>query len=146
MKLKLLLSFALAWALVAPSSAQSVSPLGHYAKKRGGAGEMLVQNDKGTFRVFVSAGGTPNGGATAADCTLIAFGAIKGNVFQGDIKYRLETPEDKPGPENEVDVGHKMTITFAPKSATLSDADIDQLCGAGAGVFGPYVKDRRRAQ
>ena len=93
--------------------------------------------------VFVSAGGIPRGGATAADCTLITVGEIKGNAFQGEIKYQLDTADEKPGPDNAAEAGHKMTIAFAPQSATVTAADVGSLCGNATGILGRYTKERK---
>jgi hypothetical protein len=123
-------------------NAQSVLPTGHYTKKSGGAGEMRIEKAEDGWRVFVTAGGIPRGGATAADCTLIAVGGMSGNVFQGEIKYNLD-PDTKPSPDNAVESGHKMTITFAGQVATITAADVGNICGNGTGLFGRYTKDRR---
>ena len=104
--------------------------------------EMRAEKTGEGWRVFVTAGGIPRGGATAADCTLITVGEIKGNTFQGEIKYQ-PAPDEKPGPDNAVESGHKMTIAFAPEFATLTAADVGLLCGNGTGIFGRYTKDRR---
>jgi hypothetical protein len=138
-----LISVALAAALmsITPLSAQSVSPAGHYTKKRGGQGKMHVEKTEGGWRVFVVAGATPNGGATASDCTLIAVGAIKANEFQGEIKYGGDMGDEKSGPNFAVEAGHKMNITFAPNFATLATADVADICGNGTGLFGRYTKD-----
>lgn len=144
MKLKLI-SIALAGALVpiTPLNAQSISPAGQYTKKRGGEGKMRVQKTGEGWRVFVVAGGTPNGGATAADCTLIAVGAIKANAFQGEIKYGGDMGDEKPGPNFAVEAGHKMNIAFAPKFAALTTADVGNICGNGTSILGRYTKDRK---
>ena len=99
MKLKFLfVVLAIALVQIAQLNAQSVSPAGHYTKKRGGVGEMRVEKTDEGWRVFVTAGGIPRGGATAADCTLITVGEIKGNTFQGEIKYNPSTRDEKPSP------------------------------------------------
>ena len=103
---------------------------------------MRVEKTEQDWRIFVSAGGIPRGGATAADCTLIAVGAIKGDTFQGEIKNYLEPRDAKPSRDNVVDPGHKMTIDFAPQAATVTAAD--DVCGNGTGIFGRYTKDRKR--
>jgi hypothetical protein len=144
-KLKVIfVSLGIAVVPITPLNAQSVSPTGHYAKKRGGAGEMRVEKIGEGWRVFVSAGGIPKGAATAADCILISVGEIKGNTFQGEIKYSLDTSDDKPRPDNAVESGHKMTITFASQTATLTVADVGDICGPSTGIFGRYTKDRKR--
>jgi len=144
LKLKLIFaSLAIALVQITPLNAQSVSSAGHYTKKRGGAGEMRVEKTGEGWRVFVSAGGIPRGGATAADCALIAVGAIKGNTFQGEIKYNLDPSDAKPSPDNAVEAGHKMTVTFAPQSATLTAADVVDICPVGTGIFGGYTKGRK---
>jgi hypothetical protein len=84
-----------------------------------------------------------HGGATAADCTLIAVGPIKDNAFQEEIKYGGDMGDEKPGPNFAVEAGHKMTITFAPNLATLTTADVGDICGNGTGLFGGYTKDRK---
>jgi hypothetical protein len=142
-KLKLV-SGCLAISLVqaAALEAQPVSPAGHYTKKRGGAGEMRVEKTSEGWRVFVTAGGIPRGGATAADCTLITIGEIKGNTFQGEIKYQ-PADDEKPGPNNAVESGHKMTITFTSEFAMLTAADVDALCGQGTGIYGRYMRRRK---
>jgi hypothetical protein len=143
MKLKFIfVVLAIALVQIAQLNAQSVSPAGHYTKKRGGAGEMRVEKTGEGWRVFVTAGGIPRGGATAADCTLITVGEIKSNTFQGEIKYQ-PAPDEKPSPDNAVESGHKMTIAFVPEFATLTAADVGFLCGNGKGIFGRYTKDRR---
>ncbi len=138
-----LVSLAIALAQITSSNAQSISPAGHYSKKNGGAGEMRVQKTEQDWRVFVTAGGIPKGGATAADCTLIAIGTLKNNTLQGEIKYNLDTADAKPSPDNAVETGHKITVTFAPQFATVSAADVGDICGNGTGIFGRYTKDRR---
>jgi hypothetical protein len=145
MKLKLMFVFlAIALAQITPSDAQSISPAGHYTKKRGGAGEMRVERTAEGWRVFVTAGGIPRGGATAADCTLIVVGALKNNTLEGEIKYNLDTTDARPSPENAVEPGHKMTITLAPQLATITYAEADTVCGMGSGIVGRYTKDRNR--
>jgi hypothetical protein len=126
---------------ITPLNAQSVSPAGHYTKKHGGAGEMRVEKTQEGWRVFVTAGGIPNGGATAADCTVIAAGATKGNTFQGEIKYRPDPSDAKPSPDNAVEPGHKITITFAPQFAEVTYAEVE--CGEGTGIFGRYTRVRK---
>jgi hypothetical protein len=141
---------AIALVQIAPANAQSVSPAGHYTKKRDGRGEMRVEKTGEGWRVYVTAGGIPRGAATLADCTLISVGDIKGNTFEGEIKYQ-PAPDEKPGPDNAVDPGQKMIITFAPQSATVPAAadrdksgDLVSLCGDRSGIFGRYTKDRKR--
>jgi hypothetical protein len=148
MKLKLVFaSLAIALAQIPPSNAQSVSPAGHYSKKRDGAGEMRVEKSEGGWRVSVNAGGVPRPrGMTAADCGLVAVGAIEGNTFQGEIKYTTWPPDFKPSPDYAVEAGHKLTITFAAQSATLPDGQYDVVaagCPDHTGLFGRYTKDRR---
>jgi hypothetical protein len=141
MKLKLIfVCLAVALVQITSLNAQSLSPASHYTKKRGGAGEMRVQKTGEGWRVFVDAGGIPRGGATTADCVLIAVGEIKGNTFQGEIKNQLGTADDKPSPDNAVESGHKLTITFAPEVATVTAADVEFICGGGTGIFGRYTR------
>jgi hypothetical protein len=139
MKLKLLfVSLAITLAQITPSDAQSIWPAGHYTKK---AGEMQVELTAEGWRVFVSAGGIPRGGATAADCTLIMVGTLKNKILDGEIKYKLDTPDAKPSSDNAVEPGHKMTITLAPQLATITQAEVDTVCGIGSGIVGRYTKD-----
>ena len=139
----MLLCLAVALVQTKPLNAQSVSPAGHYTKKSGGLGEMRVEKTPEGWRIFVSAGGIPNRGATAADCSLIAVGAVNGNAFQGEIKYSLDPSDAKPGPDNAVESGHKMTISFAPQSASVTYAEVGSICGERTGIFGRYTKDRK---
>jgi hypothetical protein len=143
-KLKLI-CVALAGALVpiTPSKAQSISPAGHYTKKRGGEGKMRVEKTGEGWTVSVVAGGIPNSSATAADCTLIAVGAIESNTFHGEIKYGGDMGDEKPGPNFAVDAGHKLSVAFAPQFAALTTADVGDICGSGTGLFGRYTKDRK---
>ena len=136
-------SLAVALAQTTPSNAQSISPAGRYTKKSGGAGEMRVEKTEQGWRVFVDAGGIPRGGATAADCILIAVGDIKGNTFDGEIKYQLGELDEKPSAGNAVAPEHKMTITFTPQFATATAADVSDLCAPHNGLFGRYTKDRK---
>jgi len=63
---------------ITPSDAQSISPAGHYTyNRRGQLGEMRVQKVGAEWRIFVIAAGAPRGPATAADCGLLAVGAIE---------------------------------------------------------------------
>src|SRR5262245_66004147 len=79
---------------IAPSNAQSVSPAGHYSyNRRGQLGEMRVQKVGAEWRIFVIAAGAPRGAATAADCGLLAVGAIEGKTFQGEIKYIFDNAD-----------------------------------------------------
>ena len=162
MKLMLIfVSLAIALVQIAPLNAQSVSPEGRYTKKAGGAGEMRVQKTGEDWRIFVNAGGIPRGGVTAADCALIAVGAIESNTFQGEVKYDFDASEfkaqrkagldylkggsSKPSSANsdDVEAGLKMTITFAPQSATVNDVDWEAPCPPHAGIFGRYTKRRK---
>jgi hypothetical protein len=136
-------SLAIASAPITVSNAQSISPAGRYTKKSGGAGEMRVEKAEQGWRIFVDAGGIPRGGATAADCILIAVGDIKGNMFEGEIKYQLGELDEKPSADNAVAPGHKMSVTFAPKFATPTAADVSDLCAPHNGLFGRYTKNRR---
>jgi hypothetical protein len=139
--LKLMHAFlAIALMPIVALHAQPASPAGRYLKKRGGVGEMRVEKTGEGWRVFVSAGGIPRGGATAADCTVMAVGNIKGNTFEGEIKHQLDPVDRKATPDNAVESGHKMTITFVKGFATVSAADVEALCGMGTGVFGRYTK------
>ena len=159
MNLKLVfVSLAIALAQITPSNAQSISPAGHYSKKSGGPGEMRVEKSEGGWRVFVVAGGVPRPrGLTAADCGLVAVGAIEGKTFQGEIKYIFDNTDRKAALDylkggnskpNDIDVeaGHKITITFAPQSATLRD-DQGDISAAGCtehhGLFGRFTKRRK---
>jgi hypothetical protein len=152
MKLKLIfVSLAIALVQITPSDADSVSPAGHYSKRSGGPGEMRVEKSEGGWRVFVVAGGYPRPrGLTAADCALVAAGAIEGNTFQGEIKYLGDVQRDFKTmmiPDNAVEAGHNLTITFAPQSATLPDGQNDVVaagCPDHTGLFGRYTRDRKR--
>jgi hypothetical protein len=143
-KLKLI-SIVLAGALapITQLNAQLISPAGDYTKKGGGEGKMRVEKAEQGWRVFVVAGGIPNGGATAADCTLVAVGVIKANAFQGEITYGGDAGDEKLGPNFAVEAGHKINIAYAPNSATLTRADVGGICGSGTGLFGRYAKDRK---
>ena len=149
MNLRLIfVSLAIALAQITPSNAQS--PAGHYSKKSGGPGEMRVEKFEGGWRVFVVAGGYPRPkGLTAADCALVAVGAIEGNTFQGEIKYLGDEERDFKTmmiPDHAVEAGHNLTITFAPQSATLPDGNdvVAAGCPGGTGLLGRYTKDRKR--
>jgi hypothetical protein len=160
-KLKLIfLCLAIALVQITPLNAQAVSPAGHYSKKSGGAGEMLVEKSEGGWRIFVIAGGIPRPrGLTAADCGLIAVGAIEGDTFQGEIKYVFDNTADrkavldylkggnsKPS-DIDVEAGHKLTIAFAPQSATLPHGQFSVVaagCPDHTGLFGRYTKDRKQ--
>jgi hypothetical protein len=165
MKLTLVLvSLAIPLAQIAPSDAQSISPAGHYTKKRGGPGEMRVQKVGAEWRIFVGAGGYPRPrGLTASDCDLIAVGAIEGDTFQGEVKYSLAPPElkaqrkamldylkggsSKLSSGIDVEAGVKMTITFTTQSATVNDVDWSaeqDPCTPHTGIFGRYTKDQKR--
>ena len=161
MKPKLIfVCLAIASGQITPLNAQSVSPEGHYTKKAGGPGEMRVEKSEGGWRIFVIAGGYPRPrGLTAADCGLLAVGAIQGDTFQGDITYVFDNTVDrkavldylkgrnsKPS-DIEVEAGHKLTITFARQSATLPDGQFSVVaagCPDHTGLFGRYTKDRKR--
>ena len=161
MKLKLIfVCLAIALVQITPLNAQAVSPPGHYSKKSGGAGEMRVEKSEGGWRIFVIAGGYPRPrGLTAADCGLLAVGAIQGDTFQGDITYVFDNTVDrkavldylkggnsKPS-DIDVEAGHKLTITFAQQSATLPDGQFSVVaagCPDHTGLFGRYTKDRKR--
>src|SRR5215510_9546940 len=163
MKLKLLfVSVAITLAQITPSDAQSISPAGHYTKKRGGAGEMWVQKAGTEWRIFVNAGGIPKPrGLTAADCALIVVGTIERNTFQGEVKYELDASEleaqrkavldylkggsSKPSSDIDVEPDLVMSITFAPQSATVNDVDWGPRgpCPEHTGIFGRYTKEKR---
>jgi hypothetical protein len=147
-KLKLIfVCLAVASVQITPLNAQSVSPEGRYTKKRDGAGDMRVEKTGEGWRVFVRAGGSPMAKErTAADCMLIAEGEIKGNTFQGEIKYTPDTWDtwEKPSPDNAAEPGDKITITFTPQSATLSHVgSADPVCGRNTGMWERYTKRRK---
>jgi len=163
MKLKLI-SGCLAIALVhiTPSNAKSVSPAGHYTKKRGGPGEVWVQKAGAEWRILVNAAGIPRPrGRTAADCALIVIGTIERNTFQGEVKYELDASEleaqrkavldylkggsSKPSSDIDVEPDLVMSITFAPQSATVNDVDWGPRgpCPEHTGIFGRYTKEKR---
>jgi hypothetical protein len=161
-KLKLIfVCLAIALVQITPSDAQSISPAGHYTyNRRGQLGEMRVQKVGAEWRVFVLAAGVPRGpggSLTAADCGLIAVGAIEGKTFQGEIKYIFDDTDRKAALDylkggnskpNDIDVeaGHKITITFAPQSATLPDGQHDIIaagCPDHHGLFGRFTKRRK---
>ena len=154
MKLKFIfVCLAIALAQITPSDAQSISPAGHYTyNRRGQLGEMRVQKAGAEWRVFVLAAGVPRGpggSLTAADCGLIAVGAIEGKTFQGEIKYVGDVERDFKTmmiPDNAVEAGHNLTITFAPQSATLPDGPdvVAAGCPDHHGLLGRYTKDRKR--
>ncbi len=125
--------------------AESSSPIGHYSKRRGGNGELLVEANGAVWTLRVDAGGIPRGAATAADCPLVAIGQLNGVKFSGEIKY---TDYDyltngkwtaHPSVEDKVDPGHPISVTFKP-GAALVETDASDICGAGEGVSGLYVK------
>jgi hypothetical protein len=164
-KLKLIfVGLTIALMQITPSDAQSISPAGHYTKKRYGPGDLWVQKVGAEWRIFVWAGGVPRGpggSATTQDCALIAVGAIEGKTFQGEVKYDFDASEfkaqreagldylkggsSKPSSANsdDVEAGLKMTITFAPQSATVNDVDWEAPCPPHAGIFGRYTKRRK---
>ena len=168
MKLKrIFVCLAIALVQITPSDAQSISPAGHYTKKR--YGDLWVQKAGAEWRIFVWAGGVPRGpggSATTQDCALIAVGAVEGKTFQGEIKYTFDASEfkaqrkagldylkggsSKPSYSSansndveDVEAGHKLTITFAPQSATVNDADWEAPCPPHAGIFGRYTKRQK---
>jgi hypothetical protein len=50
-------------------------------------------------------------------------------------------------PDNAVEAGHNLTITFGPQSATLPDGQNDVVaagCPDHTGLLGGYTKDRKR--
>jgi hypothetical protein len=160
-KLKLIfVCLAIALVQTTPLNAQAVSSAGHYSKKSGGPGEMRVERSEGGWRIFAIAAGVPRPrGLTAADCGLIAVGAIEGDTFQGEIKYVFDNTADrkavldylkggnsKPS-DIDVEPGQKLTITFARQSATLPDGQFSVVaagCPDHTGLFGRYTKDRKR--
>jgi hypothetical protein len=158
---------------ITPSDAQSISPAGHYTKKRYGPGDLWVQKAEAEWRIFVWAGGgyRPRG-LTAPDCALIAVGAIEGKTFQGEVKYTFDASasafkaqrkagldylkggSSKPSYSSansddveDVEAGLKMTITFAPQSATVNDVDwpygAQNPCPPHTGIFGRYTKRQK---
>ena len=161
MKLKLISGcLAIALVQITPLNAQATSPAGHYSKKSGGPGEMRVKKSEDGWRIFVIAAGYPRPrGLTAADCGLIAVGAIEGNTFQGEIKYVFDNTVDrkavldylkggnsKPS-DIDVEAGHKLTVTFASQSATLPNGQSSVVaagCPDRTGLFGRYTMDRKR--
>ena len=78
--------------------------------------------------------------ATSANCILIAEGEIKDNAFQGEIKYTLDTWDEKPSPDNAEEPGNKITITFMPQGAALFTA---HGCGFQLGLLDRYWKLRK---
>src|SRR5262245_64721677 len=119
MKLKLLfVSVAITLAQITPSDAQSISPAGHYTKKRGGAGEMWVQKAGTEWRIFVNAGGIPKPrGLTAADCALIVVGTIERNTFQGEVKYELDA--------SELEAQRKAVLDYLKGGSSSSDINVE---------------------
>jgi len=57
----------------------------------------------------------------------------------------LNGGSSKPSSDIPVEAGLKMTITFAPQSATVNDVDWGSRapCPQSTGLFGRYTKDRK---
>src|SRR5262249_16119622 len=135
---------------------------GHGTKERAGAGEGWVQTAGAEWRSLGNAAGIPRPrGRTAADCVLIVVGTIERNTFQGEVKYLLDASEleaqrkavldylkggsSKPSSDIDVEPGLVMSITFAPRSATVNDVDWDRRgpCPEHSGIFGRSTKEKR---
>jgi hypothetical protein len=146
-KLKLIfVCLAVASVQITPLNAQSVSPEGRYTRtiKAGGRGDMRVEKTGEGWRVFIRAAGSEIAKERAAgECMLIAEGEIKGNTFQGEIKYTPDTWDtwDKPSPADAAEPGKKITITFTPQSATPSPVGAEaQVCGRFTTMWDRYTK------
>ena len=172
MKLRLMfVCLAVASVQIAPLNAQSVSPEGRYTRKTTpnairdphiGTGDMRVEKTGEGWHVFVRAAmSNISGFRGAEDCMLIAEGEIKGNTFQGEIKYTPDTWDtwDKlPSPDPHCQNGklwgicadaaeprQKITITFTPQSATPSPVGDEgaNICGRYTSMWDRYTKRRK---
>ncbi|HEY8033472.1 MAG TPA: hypothetical protein VIF02_14160 [Methylocella sp.] len=109
---------------------------------------MQVRNDGDHWAVYISAGGTPNGASTAADCSIIAYGKLRGDEFVGELKYMDEEYPERgkwrdyydPKDSNAISPGHKITVKFKMTAADVQ-ADTFGVYGMGDGVSRRYRKE-----
>jgi hypothetical protein len=114
---------------------------GRYTKATGGGGELSVTSKPGGIsRLYVIAGGIPDGMATAADCALIAEGVISDNGdFEGVIIFAGGGDLDEANPDESyaVESGSKLTAVFKGSTAEITSF-AGGLCGIGSGLAGVY--------
>lgn len=103
------------------------------------AGVMTLTEVGAEWRVGWRAGGLPNGGATAADCELVAQGAQDADgvisarliPFEGELNTLSAADIDADSPIIEVSVG--------PEGAFVTDGGAAAaLCGLGSDIDGFY--------
>lgn len=103
---------------------------GLYIRKAPSLGELLIQPAGPHWKVSISAGGPPRGPATAADCSIVAEGDLRGTTLTARIR------DDDPSVER------LLKMRLSPGLAIITLGQVDGLCGMGSDVSGVYVKRR----
>lgn len=112
--------------------ANATAPLiaGLYIRKAPSLGEMQIQPAGSHWKISISAGGLPRGPATAADCSVVADGNLKGTKLIARIR------DDDPAVERLI----KMRVSSG--RAVITFGQVEGICGMGSDVSGVYVKKR----
>lgn len=112
------------------ADAKALPITGLYIRKAPSLGEMRIEPAGSHWKVSISAGGLPRGPATAADCSVVAEGDLKG------AKLTARIFDDAPGAER------LIRMRISPGWAVITLGQVDGVCGMGSDVSGVYVRKR----
>ncbi|WP_337829268.1 hypothetical protein [Pseudonocardia sp. TMWB2A] len=119
-----------------------IHPAGTYKRSRPNGGTLTITRQGHQWHMFVTAGGLPNGGATAADCEVAALGALHAaRITARPVPWRSEritiTPNDL------TDVDGTVTVSFVKGGVQLNAVGITgPLCPPGSSFDGFYRRVR----
>lgn len=122
-------------AIDAAHSVWAASPAGRYGKKQNGNASLTMTDRGGQWDAEFEAGGIPRGAATAADCHFVASGQVSGNRFDGQVVRDYAS-----GDSREIPSGSTITIDFSPDRATVTQAELGNVCALGVDASGRYTK------
>jgi hypothetical protein len=111
---------------------------GRYRHEGAVAATLEVRPDPAGWWVRLEGGGSSSAGAaSAADCVIVARGALDGGVLRAPFGP-VETTGFSYGAAQAADEGRRVEIVFEPGAAEVIAVDTFGYCGLGAELAGRY--------
>ncbi len=123
----------------AAANAQGIDISGKYHRTKPALADLSVTKVGTNWKIEIVGGGLPAGGATAADCEMVAVGPFQGSVLTAHvIPFK--------GKQMSVDAAlladgekHDFVIRFQQGGAQVIEGDV-AFCGTGSDLDGRYTK------
>lgn len=126
-------------ALDAPNAGVG-TPVGPFTRTEPSNGELNLRREGDNWRVFLVAGGIPNGAATAADCELQAVGPRNGDRIEAKV-VPFEGELGSISAEDLDGTTIPVTVTLSGNTATVDAQEATvSLCPMNSDIGGRYVK------